>query len=214
MAWFGSPLIKNAGTLGGNIVTGSPIGDTIPALIALEADVDIAGPGERRRVPISQFYTGYRKTVLKESELVTGVCIPLPKADETFKLYKVSRRKDLDISSFGAAIWLKQSNGVVDDVRIVYGGVGPMVMRMSRAEDAIRGRAPTLERFEEAAKAAGADVTPITDVRGSEAYRRRLAHNILLKFWHETIGQNGNGGNGHDAAPPKSDTGVSPVLAG
>ena len=213
LAWFGSPLIKNAGTLGGNIVTGSPIGDTIPALIALEAEVDIAGVSGTRRVPMSQFYTGYRKTVLAPDELVTGVRIPLPKAGETFKLYKVSRRKDLDISSFGAAVWMKQSNGTTDDVRIVYGGVGPMVMRMSKAEAVLRGNAPTLERFEHAAKFARDEVTPITDVRGSEQYRRTLAHNILLKFWHEEVGQNGNGGNGQDAVPPNRDTGVSPVLA-
>jgi xanthine dehydrogenase small subunit len=212
LAWFGSPLIKNAGTLGGNIVTGSPIGDTIPALMALEAEVDIAGALGSRRVPMSQFYTGYRKTVLAPDELVTGVRIPLPKPGETFKLYKVSRRKDLDISSFGAAIWMKQSNGTIDDVRIVYGGVGPMVMRMSKAEAALRGNAPTLERFDHAAKLARDEVTPITDVRGSEQYRRTLAHNILLKFWHEEIGQNGDGGNSHGTEPPKRSTGVSPVL--
>jgi xanthine dehydrogenase small subunit len=87
LAYFGSPLIKNAGTLGGNLVTGSPIGDTIPALMALEAEVDIAGVNEVRRVPMSGFYTGYRKTVLAPDELVTGVRIPLPRPGETFRLF-------------------------------------------------------------------------------------------------------------------------------
>jgi xanthine dehydrogenase small subunit len=216
LAYFGSPLIKNAGTLGGNLVTGSPIGDTIPALMALEAEVDIAGVNGNRRVPMSEFYTGYRKTVLAPDELVTGVRIPLPKAGETFRLYKVSRRKDLDISGFGAAIWMRQPNGVLEDVRIVYGGVGPMIMRMSKAEAILRGHAPTLERFEQAGDAARDEVTPITDVRGSEQYRRTLAKNILLKFWHEEIaGANGNGnGNGHapSTLSPTRGAGVASAL--
>jgi len=93
-------------------------------------------------VPIGQFYTGYRQTVLAPDELVTGVSIPLPGPGEAFRLYKVSRRKDLDISSFGAAIWLRQTNGVVDDIRIAYGGVAPMVLRMTDPEAVIRGHDP------------------------------------------------------------------------
>lgn len=198
LGYFGSPLIKNAGTLGGNIVTGSPIGDTIPALMALQAEVEIASPINQRCVPIASFYAGYRKTVLDIGEIVARIRIPRPLPADTFKLYKVSRRKDLDISGFGAAIWMRQTNGTVDDIRIVYGGVGPMVMRMTSAEDLIRGHAPTLERFAQAGRAAREQVTPITDVRGSEEYRRTLAENILLKFWHEAVGENGgNGGNGN-----------------
>jgi xanthine dehydrogenase small subunit len=203
LAWFGSPLIKNAGTLGGNIVTGSPIGDTIPALMALDAHIDMAGESGSRRVPIGQFYTGYRKTVLGPDELVTGVEIPLPREGETFKLYKVSRRKDLDISSFGAAIWMRRSGNAIEDIRIAYGGVGPMVLRMSKAEAVLRGQPATLERFELAGDVARGEVTPITDVRGSEQYRRTLAANILVKFWHEGLaGGNQRGdGNGDGRAP-------------
>ena len=125
------------------------------------------------------------------------------------KLYKVSRRKDLDISSFGAAIWMRQTNGTIDDLRIVYGGVGPMVMRMKSAEAVIRGQSPTLERFEQAARIARDEVTPITDVRGSEQYRRTLAENVLLKFWHEVVAGDGNGndnGNGGVTRPKPTKT--------
>jgi xanthine dehydrogenase iron-sulfur cluster and FAD-binding subunit A len=187
--------------------------------MALEAQVDIAGTNGTRRVPMSGFYTGYRSTVLARDELVAGVRIPLPKPGETFRLYKVSRRKDLDISGFGAAIWMKQSNGTVNDIRIVYGGVAPVVMRMSKAEEVIRGHAPTLERFEHAANVARDEVTPITDVRGSEKYRRTLAKNILLKFWHEEIaGSNGSNGDDNGRAPdglPSTTraAGVSPAIA-
>jgi xanthine dehydrogenase small subunit len=207
LAWFGSLLIKNAGTFGGNVVNASPIGDTIPALIALGAEVDIAGETHSRRVPIGDFYTGYRQTILTPDELLTGVRIPIPKRDEIFKLYKISRRKDLDISSFGAAIWLRRgATGAIADARIVYGGVGPMVMRMTRAEEALRGAKPTLDVFEEAARLAAEQVTPITDVRGSDVYRRTLSRNILLRFWHEVFGSavsgngNGDGSNG-DGTP-------------
>ncbi len=210
LAWFGSPLIKNAGTLAGNLVTGSPIGDTLPALIVLGAEIDVARVAATRRIPIANFYSGYRKTVLAPDELVTGVRIPLPltTSGEIFKLYKVSRRKDLDISSFSAAIWLRRSaDGPIEDIRIALGGVGPMVLRPTRAEQSLRGQQPTLELFQRAAHLAAADVTPITDVRGSEAYRRTLAGNILLKFWHETFGTpqsdgNGNGNGDRLTGPP------------
>ncbi|MDB5294310.1 MAG: xdhA [Phycisphaerales bacterium] len=206
MAWFGSPLIKNAGTLGGNLVTGSPIGDTLPALTVLGAEIDVVGTAGTGRVPIGAFYAGYRKTVLRPDELVAGIRIPLPAAGEAVKLYKVSRRKDLDISTFGAAIWTRQTNGTLADVRIAYGGVGPMVLRMTRAEDALRGKAPTLARFEAAGELAAQDVTPITDVRGSEAYRRALARNILVKYWHETTG-GGGGEDDHDGGGTGDGTG-------
>lgn len=205
LAWFGSPLIKNIGTLGGNVVTGSPIGDTIPALMVLDAQIDVAGITGTRRVPISEFYTGYRRTVLAADELVTGIHIPLPGPSDAFRLYKVSRRKDLDISSFSAAIWMRGGSREVNDVRIAFGGVGPMVLRMPNTEAAIRGHRPSFERFQQAAALARDEVTPITDVRGSEQYRRSLAGNILLKFWHDAFaGQDGSGNNGQ---PPQNGNG-------
>ena len=215
LAYFGSPLIKNAGTLGGNIVTGSPIGDTIPALMALDAQVDLAGLAGTRRVPMSEFYSGYRTTVAKPDELVTRVRIPLVPPGEIFKLYKISRRKDLDISSFGAAIRMqREPGGAIRDIRIFYGGVGPMVLRMRRTEELLRGQMPTWERFEQASRVARDEVTPITDVRGSETYRRTLAANILMKFWHDTLAghddTNGDRGNGWPVIGRGA--GVSPAL--
>jgi len=184
LAYFGSPLIKNAGTLAGNLVNGSPIADTVPALFALDAEIQIASTEGSRWVNIHQFYNGYRKTVLTPRELVTNIRIPLPDKSDTFKLYKVSRRKDLDIASFGAAVWMRR-NGIIDDVRIAYGGVAPTVVRVPAAEALLRGKTATLELFEEAGRAARAEVSPITDVRGSSDYRLALAENILVKFWHD-----------------------------
>lgn len=203
LAWFGSPLIKNTSTLAGNLVNASPIGDTIPALFVLDGQIELAGPAGRRWVNINQFYTGYRKTVLADDEIVTAARIPLPKAGEVFKLYKISKRKDLDISSFGAAIWMRISGRVIDDVRIAYGGVAPTVVRLPKTETLLRGRAAVLELFETAAITAGDEVAPITDVRGSADYRRTLSRNILIRFWHDlSIGGDAHtNGNGSPALP-------------
>jgi xanthine dehydrogenase small subunit len=187
MDWFGSPLIRNAGTVGGNLVTGSPIGDTIPAMIALGAEIELTGLSGVRSVPVGTFYTGYRQTVLADDELVTAVKIPLLKAGQLLRLYKVSRRKDLDISSLGAAIWIERSGQIITQIRLAFGGVGPTVMRLPETEAVLRGQPATLENFERAAEVARLEVKPISDVRGSAEYRRTLAGNILLKFWHETM---------------------------
>lgn len=181
--YFGSPPIRNAGTLGGNIANGSPIGDTMPALFVLNAEIELAGISGARRVNINDFYTGYRKTVLADDELITRVFIPLPAADETFKLYKISRRKDLDISAFTAAFWLRRSNGLIVEARVAYGGVGPVILRLRHAEELLRGNTFSEEIFDEAAQAARGEITPISDVRGSSEYRSQLAENVMKKFY-------------------------------
>jgi xanthine dehydrogenase small subunit len=207
MAWFGSPLIKNAGTLGGNLVTGSPIGDTAPPLMALDATVHLVGVGGRRRtVPVNAFYTGYRTTVLAADELVASVEIPIPQPTDRFKLYKISRRKDLDISTFSAAVWIRLSGNLIKEARLAFGGVAPVVLRMRRTEAALVGQAASLATFQAAGEIAGSEVTPISDVRGSAGYRRALARNILTRFWHEVFGQGAPGTSGHD---PRHDDGTN-----
>lgn len=186
LSWFGSPPIKNAGTLGGNLATGSPIGDSIPALVTLGATVELESAwAPKRSVPLGEFYTGYRTSVMGADELITAVRIPLLKANETLKLYKVSKRKDLDISSVSAAILVRRTPDVIDDARIVFGGVGPTVLRIPAAENALRGSPFTLDAFEKAATAIRAAVSPISDVRGSADYRRALAGNLLLRCYYE-----------------------------
>jgi xanthine dehydrogenase small subunit len=188
LAYFGSPLIKNAGTVAGNLVNASPIGDTIPAFFALEGEVEIASAQSRRWVKIGEFYTGYRKTVLKSDEMLTRMRLPIPAVGEIFKIYKVSKRKDLDISSFGAAIWMRMSRLRVEQIRIAYGGVGPMVVRLPQTETFLKGKSGSRELFAEAGKIAAGEVSPISDVRGSDTYRRILSQNILVKFWQDIEG--------------------------
>jgi xanthine dehydrogenase small subunit len=149
-----------------------------------------------RDVNINDFYTGYRTTVAAADELITRVFIPLPAPSEIFKLYKISRRKDLDISAFTAAIWIKRNGGeVIEDCRIAFGGVGPVILRLRRTEDFLRGNALTAASVDEAGRIARSEITPITDVRGSKEYRLRLGENILRKFYVELseVGSSGNG---------------------
>lgn len=183
--YFGSPPIRNAGTLGGNIANGSPIGDSMPALFVLNAEIELSSVAGSRRVNLNEFYTGYRKTVMKGDELITRVFIPLPKSDETLKLYKVSRRKDLDISAFTAAFWMKREGEMITDIRIAYGGVAPTIVRLPKVEVYLRGRRLDPETAAEAGAIARSEVKPITDVRGSADYRLQLCENILLKLQAE-----------------------------
>jgi xanthine dehydrogenase small subunit len=136
---------------------------------------------------------------------VTAVRIPLLAAGESLRLYKVSRRDDLDISTFGAAVWMRLAvDHTIADIRIAYGGVGPMVVRMKAAEDFLRGGPTSLDSFTQAGEIAADSVKPISDVRGSERFRRTLAKNILVKFWHDMDAggperEAPSGGNGHPA---------------
>jgi xanthine dehydrogenase small subunit len=180
---FGSPQIKNAGTLVGNIANGSPIGDTLPFLYVAGAELELAGLNGTRHVPVESFYLGYRKFDLHPDEIITRVIIP-PVAD-TLRLYKVSRRKDLDISAFTAAIRLRVVDGTIAEARVAYGGVAPTVLRLPKTEEFFAGKPLRLETFERAGVLAAAEVSPISDVRGSRDYRLLLAENVMSKCWYD-----------------------------
>jgi xanthine dehydrogenase small subunit len=185
LAVFGSPQIKNAGTLVGNIANGSPIGDTLPYLFV--AGATLALNGSTRTVPVDRFYIGYRKFDLHPDEIITSVRLPI--VHDTLKLYKVSRRKDLDISAFTAAIRLAITGDRIDRATIAYGGVAPTVIRLPRTEAFLAGRTAALDTFEHAGRIARDEIKPISDVRGSADYRLQLAENIMAKFWYETFGE-------------------------
>jgi xanthine dehydrogenase small subunit len=178
---FGSPQIKNAGTLAGNIANGSPIGDTLPYLLVADASLEING-GERT-VPINSFYRGYKQFDLQPGEIITRVRVPI--VNDTLRLYKVSRRRDLDISAFTAAIRLSTVDSHIAKAWIAYGGVAPTVIRLPRTEEFLAGKAISLDVFKNAGRIAREEVKPISDVRGSAEYRAQLAENIMAKFWHD-----------------------------
>jgi xanthine dehydrogenase small subunit len=183
----GSPPIRNAGTLAGNIANGSPIGDTMPGLFVLNAEVELTGTGGKRSVDINQFYTGYRRTVMKPDELITAVRIPLPASDETYRLIKISKRYDLDISTFSAAFWMRGRERI-EAIRIAYGGVGPVILRLHKTEQLLTGQTITDDLIDEAAEMVRSEITPISDVRGGQDYRLLLGENVLRKFFAEVTG--------------------------
>lgn len=182
---FGGPQIRHVGTLGGNIVNGSPIADALPLLFVLEATLCLASAEATREVPIGSFFRGYKELDLAADELLVGIRIPLPAAGQVLRLVKVARRRDLDISGFTAAILMRRRGEQIDDARIAYGGVGPTVLRLGETEAFLAGRPFTEETFQLAGERAAAEIRPQTDVRGTADYRRQLARGVLLRFFYE-----------------------------
>jgi xanthine dehydrogenase small subunit len=183
---FGSPQIRYAGTLAGNIANGSPIADSLPFLFVSGAEVEVAGLKGERRIKVNQLYSGYRKMVLTDDEIIVRVHIPLPSKATKLKLYKVSKREHLDISSFTAAISLERNGDKIANAQVAYGGVAAVVLKLAKTEEFLNGKAFTLETFREAGEVAMKEITPISDVRGSKDYRLQLAANIMEKFYFET----------------------------
>src|SRR5262249_2748377 len=183
---FGGPGIKHAGTLAGNIANGSPIADTLPMLFVMDAQIEVQGLSGKRCIKVGSLYTGYKTLDLKPEEIITRIVIPIPKNGETLKLYKISRRKNLDISAFTAAILMTRHGNTIASIRIAYGGVGPVVVRLPKTEAFLAGQEYKLETFKNAGEVAREEISPISDVRGSAAFRNRLAENMLVKFFYET----------------------------
>ena len=183
---FGAPQIRHVGTIGGNIANASPIADSLPFLFVMDAILELRSRSGTRNVPITQFYKGYKKFDLQPGELIARISIPLPGEDETLRLYKVSRRRDLDIATFTAAIRMRLDGDTITDVAVAFGAVGPTVIRARKTESYLRNRPMSEESMRAAGDVAISEITPISDVRGAADYRYQLTRNILLKFYHET----------------------------
>lgn len=181
---FASPQIKNMGTLVGNIANASPIGDTPPALLALEAKVMIFGKSGRREVPLSQFFLAYRKTSLEQGEIITGIKFPLPSVHSSLKFFKNSNRKDLDISAVNLAIkvnWKDESKKAISDITIAAGGVAATPLRLFKTEDYLK----TKLDIDGAVKVLHSEFSPLSDVRATSAYRHVLVENFFRRFFSE-----------------------------
>ena len=182
---FGSPQIKNSATIAGNIANGSPIADTLPFLYVMDAIVELTGVKGRREININNFYKGYKMLDMTSDEMITKVLIPILKDNEKIKLYKVSKRRDLDISTFTAAFKMSVNENNIDKISIAYGGVGPNILRLKKTEEFLSDKPINYKNMNEAGKIAVTEITPITDVRGSKDFRLQLAENIMMKLYFD-----------------------------
>jgi len=184
---FGSRQIRNVATLGGNLGTASPIGDMLPVLIACGARVVLEGLNGRRTVPCDGYVTGYRQTIRKNDELIVAVILPKKTGDAAIRSYKVSKRKDLDISTVSGGFRLGlDDQRRVREIVLAYGGMAAMTRRAEKAEKFLLGKSWTRKTVDEALPLIDSDFTPISDARGSAGFRTAAARNLLLKFWSET----------------------------
>ncbi len=183
---LGSRQIRNRGTIGGNIANASPIGDSPPALLALDTTLVLRRGTEQRSVRLEDFFAGYRRTILQPGEFIERIDVPVPRAGEVFHCYKVSKRFDQDISAVCGAFRLRIEDGIVRDIRIGFGGMSATPARPRSVEVALIGRPWSIEAIRAAQAAMDEGFSPLSDMRASAAYRRTVARNLLLKVFLET----------------------------
>ncbi|MDR7868261.1 MAG: xanthine dehydrogenase family protein subunit M [Sporomusaceae bacterium] len=182
-AVLGSPPVRHSATLGGNVCTASPAGDTLVPLYVFDAEVTVASAAGRRRLPIGGFIAGPGRTALAPGEIVTGVVVPLPPAGAFSAYYKVGKRQAMAIAVASLAVCLEQAgDGSVEKIRLAWGSVGPTVTSLPAVEAFLRGRRLSPAVLRQAGDMAAAAVRPIDDVRAGADYRRQLAGNLLLKI--------------------------------
>ncbi|WP_428419847.1 xanthine dehydrogenase small subunit [Methylibium sp.] len=183
---FASLPVRNAGTMGGNVANGSPIGDSAPVLLALDASLLLRRGARQRRLPLTDFYVDYMKNRLEPGEFIEAIELPRPAAATQVRAYKLSKRFDCDISAVCAGLALTLDGETVTQARFAFGGMAAVVKRAAATEAAVVGQ-PWTEATARAAMAALAtDYAPLTDMRASAAYRLRASQNLLLRLWLET----------------------------
>jgi xanthine dehydrogenase small subunit len=184
-ARFASPPIRNSATLCGNLANGSPIGDSIPALIALDAQLELRSAAQVRRLPLENFYLGYQKKDLGRGEFVAGVAIPPRTPNQLLASYKVSKRIDQDISAVSAAFRVNVQAARVIDARLAFGGLAGIAGRARRAEATLIEHGWTTAGIEACIAALDEDFEPMSDMRASAAYRRQAAGGLLRRFYRQ-----------------------------
>ena len=188
-ARFAGLPVRNAGTLGGNVANGSPIGDSMPLLIALRAQVVLASMRGERTLALEDLYTGYRQTALAPDELLVRIVVPRPAPEGLLRAYKVSKRWDDDISAVCLALHLDIADGVVRRASIGAGGVAATPARARETEALLTGQPWTEALAQRAGEALQAEFTPISDMRASGAYRRTVLAGLMRRYWLESQGQ-------------------------
>jgi xanthine dehydrogenase small subunit len=187
LRFFGSRQIKNRGTLGGNVCNASPIGDTPPVLLALDATVIAQSRAGERAIPIDEFFIDYRKTAMRPGEILARIEVKRPAANAKQAAYKVSKRRELDISAVCAAVVVEVNDqDQITTARVAFGGMAATPSRAPCVEAALVGQPFTRETFETASEAVAQDFTPIDDHRCSAWYRGTVARNLVAAFYEET----------------------------
>jgi len=183
---FASPPIRNAGTIGGNVANGSPIGDSPPVLMSLDAEIELRRGSKVRRMPLPDFYVDYMKNRLEPGEFVQGLAIPKAALARQVRAYKISKRFDCDISALCGGFAIELDGDVVKEVRLAFGGMAAIVKRAANAEAALVGKPWTQATVNAAKLSLAKDFTPLTDMRASADYRLQVAQNLLQRLWLET----------------------------
>ncbi len=185
---FANPMIRNAGTVAGNIGSASPAGDMLPPLLALDAQIELVSKNGVRTIPLNEFFLGPRKTARGAGELISALHIPAPSGSSTF--YKLGLRQADAISLVSVAVWLERDGDTLRDVRIALGAVAPRPMHATRAEESLRGQLFNETNLKESARIASEECAPIDDLRASAAYRRRMVNvyvrRMLEQAWENT----------------------------
>lgn len=182
---FAARQIRNRATLAGNLASASPVGDLAPVLLAGDAQLTLASTAGERRVPLHDFFTGYRTTVRLRTELIKSVTLPAAPPGQLMGVYKVAKRGADDISTVAAAFCVRLEGGAVASARLAYGGVAATPVRALGVEDALRGRPWSAAVAADAARELRELFTPLSDLRGSAAYRRALVGNLFEKFFYD-----------------------------
>lgn len=184
---FGSKQIRNKATFGGNLGSASPIGDSTPVLMAYDSVLVLKNTKGEREIKLREFITGYRKTQMNSDELIIAVKIPVPNKNEIIKSYKVSKRKDLDISTVSACFNLTlDDKSIVKDFFMFYGGMAATTSHAAKTEAFFTGKEWKRENIEQAMKLIDKDYTPISDARSGVEARKIMARNLLLKFYNDS----------------------------
>ncbi len=183
---IGAVQVRNAGTIGGNIANGSPIGDMPPALIALGATLVLRRKNRQREIPLEDFFIEYGKQDIQSGEFVEAVRVPLKTSPDALKCYKISKRFDQDISALCGCFNVNIQHGIVKDAVIAFGGMAGTPKRASAVEAALVGKSWSRQSIDAAMAEFTKDFSPLTDMRASADYRLRAAQNLLLKYFIET----------------------------
>ncbi len=181
---YGSVQIRNVGTIGGNIATASPIGDTLPILLSLNAQLIVGTTKKNKKILINEFFISYRKTKLKKGEFIHSIKIPLYKKN-IFKAYKISKRFDDDISSLCASFNLEINNNKIKNVFIAFGGMAEIPKRAKNCEKILKNKHLSIDNFLKARNFLEKDFDPLSDMRATKNYRMIVAKNLLIKCFHE-----------------------------